>query len=118
VAAVLVVDDDPEIRDALADALEGRGYDVAVANHGGDALDWLSKSPAPCLIVLDLMMPVMDGHEFISRQKRNPAIANIPVVIITAGRDPYGTKVVEAVDVLHKPFGFESLLKFVQQYCH
>lgn len=54
-ATVLIVDDDPEIREALADALEGRGY--TVAGDGAEALDLLRKSAAPCLIVLDLMMP-------------------------------------------------------------
>ena len=116
-STVLIVDDDPEIREALTDALEGRGYAVAVASHGREALDLVRSPPAPCLIVLDLMMPNMDGYEFISEQKRDPKIADIPVVIITAGQHPKGTKVVEAVDVLHKPFARERLMKVVQEYC-
>jgi CheY-like chemotaxis protein len=117
-STVLIVDDDPEIREALTDALEGRGYDVLVASHGREALDLLRNSPTvPCLIVLDLMMPNMDGFEFISEQKLDPKIADIPVVIITAGQHPKGPKVVEAVDVLHKPFARERLMKVVQEHC-
>lgn len=116
-ATVLIVDDDPEIRDALADTLEGRGYNVAVAGDGAEALDWLRKSAAPCLIVLDLMMPTMDGYEFISQQKLDPALADIPVVIITAGRHPNPSRVLEVAEVLHKPLARDRFMNIVQQHC-
>lgn len=116
-ATVLIVDDDPEIREALTDALEGRGYNVGVAGHGGEALDWLSRSPAPCLIVLDLMMPTMDGYEFMEQQKLDPALADIPVVIITAGRHPSPPKVLEVAEVLHKPLARDRFMTIVQRHC-
>src|SRR5882724_7107787 len=117
-ATVLVVDDDVEIREALRDVLEAQGYEVAVARDGLEALGLLRTSPLPCLILLDLMMPIMDGHEFLKQQKQDPALADVPVVIITAGRHLRSSSgIIDACDVLHKPFAREKLLSTVQQFC-
>jgi CheY-like chemotaxis protein len=114
---ILVVDDDPNLQEALSDLLESKGYEVTSADNGVVALDLLRKSDAPCLILLDLMMPVMDGHEFLARVTADSTLAKIPVVVVTAGRHPQGSTVNGAAEVLYKPFEAERLMKVVQQFC-
>src|SRR5579862_4602951 len=63
-SGILIVDDDPDIRDSLKEVLEDEGYEVNGVANGREALDYLRKSPRPCVILLDLMMPVMDGWQF------------------------------------------------------
>ena len=82
---ILVVDDEPDIRFTLADILNALGYTVRVASNGREALENIRTYGAPSIIVLDLMMPVMDGYQFCSEQDRDPKLAKIPVVVITAG---------------------------------
>jgi len=117
-ATILIVDDDAEIRQALTEALEGAGHEVAAAKNGAQALEWLRSSPPPCLILLDLMMPVMDGYEFITQQKLDSKLAPVPVVVITAGRRIAGAKMIDVADVLLKPFALGRLKSVVQQYCN
>ena len=83
---VLIVDDDFEVRDSLGDVLGEAGYEVVGAAHGGEALDVLRGGLRPLVIVLDVMMPVVDGVQFRLQQRREPAIADIPVVILSADR--------------------------------
>lgn len=87
-ADVLIIEDDFDIRQALAELLEGEGYRVAVAEHGAAALKLLreARSP-PSLILLDLMMPVMNGWQFVAESAGDPALAAIPVYIISADED-------------------------------
>lgn len=82
---ILVVDDEPDIRFTLADILKALGYTVRVASNGREALENIRTYGAPSIIVLDLMMPVMDGYQFWSEQHRDPQLARVPVVVITAG---------------------------------
>src|SRR5438876_9722879 len=77
---ILVVEDDTELRDALGQLLEAEGYLVEFALDGGEALDRLEVPQPPCLILLDLMMPRVDGWQFRAAQVRNPRIAAIPVM--------------------------------------
>src|SRR5579863_8670231 len=81
---VLIVEDDDGAREALSDCLEMEGFSVVSARNGKEALDYLHSSPAPKIILLDLYMPVMTGWEFRAAQKQDSAIANIPVVVVTA----------------------------------
>jgi CheY-like chemotaxis protein len=82
---VLVVEDDDDTRELLREALEAHGYAVACAANGDQALEHLrASSPLPDVILLDLMMPVMNGWQFRSAQRRDQALASIPVVVITA----------------------------------
>ena len=75
---ILVVDDDPDIRDSLREVLEDEGYEVACVGNGREALDHLkTANPRPCVILLDLMMPVMDGWQFRKEQKQDAEIAGI-----------------------------------------
>jgi CheY-like chemotaxis protein len=82
---VLVVEDDAPIREALCAVLRDDGYAVAEAGDGQEALEFLRTHPTPRVILLDLMMPVMDGWTFLREQAADPALAGIPVVVITAG---------------------------------
>src|SRR5882672_11652695 len=81
---VLVIDDDPDIRWTMAEVLEDWGYLVATAAHGKDALEQLQAGVRPCLILLDLTMPVMNGYEFRAAQRANPEYAAIPTVVLSA----------------------------------
>lgn len=112
--SILVVEDDVEALDALTELLEGRGYSVCRALNGKEALDRATRNPAPCLILLDLSMPVMDGWEFLRHQRSKPEIAQIPVVVITAlvSAIPTGTQ-----GLVTKPIKIDKLLSLVQRYC-
>src|SRR5437762_11749160 len=81
---VLAVEDDFDLRDALVPILEYEGHRVVSAANGQEALERLQTMPPPSLILLDLMMPVMDGEEFRARQLRDPTLASIPVVVVSA----------------------------------
>ena len=117
---IMVVDDDHAIRESMSELLAEEGYQVAIARNGRQALDLLHRGPHPCVILLDLMMPVMDGFEFMGRKAADPALASIPVVIITAAGAPkiedlgVGTTLPL---VLLKPVGAETLMSAVKHYC-
>ena len=116
---ILVVDDDADNRDTLADLLRAHGYDVATATNGETALAALRAGSPPCLILLDLRMPVMNGWEFRRQQLADPALAAIPI-LVTTGVAP-GTVEAEslAIDVyLPKPFDIDVLLDVVRRYCN
>jgi two-component system response regulator MprA len=82
---IMVVDDDADVRDAVTDLLERHGYAVMPASNGEEALSELKSSEArPSLILLDVMMPVMDGHAFCEQQQQDPELKDIPVVVFTA----------------------------------
>jgi CheY-like chemotaxis protein len=113
---ILVVDDDVDLRETLVEALELRGYEVASAGNGREALDLLLADQAPpCLILLDVMMPVMDGFEFRRCMRADPRLAGIPVVVITAG----GRGGLEALEapVLAKPVTLSGLISTVREHC-
>jgi CheY-like chemotaxis protein len=85
-ATVLIVDDDRDIRDSLADLLRGCGFAVACAADGQEALDWLKDNVRDTfLVLLDMMMPVMDGEAFLLAKENIPALWGVPVVVMTAG---------------------------------
>ena len=114
--AILVVDDDRGAMEALSDILEYEGYRVQRAQNGLQALEYLQKTrPCPNLIILDLLMPVMDGWEFRMRQKDDPALAKVPVLVVTAIAATAG---IDAVSVLHKPVDVDALLRTVARYCN
>jgi CheY-like chemotaxis protein len=83
-ATILVDDDDDDIREVLA-VLDEAGFRVMTAAHGREALEHLREDPQPDVILLDLMMPEMDGYQFRAEQQRDPALRAIPTLIVTAG---------------------------------
>jgi CheY-like chemotaxis protein len=113
---VLIVEDDKDIRDSLAQLLEDYGYEARVASNGREALDLLAEAPAPKLILLDLMMPVMDGSEFSKAASSRPQLASVPICLVTASaRLPEGLPGVVAV--LRKPMDPLALIDIVQRHC-
>ena len=115
---VLVVEDDADQRTLLTELLEVEGYRVLVAENGASAIDLLHRTPEVGLILLDLMMPVMDGYQFRSQQVQDPAIAAIPVILLTAdGNAVYKAGHLGAVEAMRKPLEFDRLLALVARYC-
>jgi CheY-like chemotaxis protein len=114
---VLVVDDDPDILDAICDILQGEGYRVSRARHGLEALDKVNEE-RPTLILLDLMMPVMNGWDFRSHQLEEPELLSIPVVLLSGAGDVARHAVaLKAAGYLIKPIRLDSLLRTVSRIC-
>jgi CheY-like chemotaxis protein len=115
---ILVVDDDDTIRESLVDFLGDNGFPATGAVHGLDALNKLNPAEPPCLIVLDLMMPVMDGRAFRQQQLLDPVLAAIPTVVMSAHRNVDSVVAeVEPVAYLKKPLNLDQLLALVQRHC-
>jgi CheY-like chemotaxis protein len=111
---ILLVEDEPDVREAVKAILEDHGYRVTAAENGWEALELLRSGRAPDVIVLDLRMPIMDGWEFRALQKRNPDLAGIPVVAISAD----GSAKAAAIDAqayLRKPINPDSLVETVSR---
>lgn len=111
---MLVVDDDPDILEALAEILEVEGFEIRRARNGQEALERLGP-PSPQLILLDLMMPVMDGWEFAQKLRQRSDARAIPIIVLSADRN-VGSKAREigAVGHLAKPFELNELLHLVR----
>ncbi len=109
---VLVVDDDPDILDAICDILQGEGYRVARARHGLEALDRVTQQ-RPDLILLDLMMPVMDGLALAQALRDRKLDDGLPIVVISADGNPQKAAAVGAQVYLAKPFDIDALLSAV-----
>lgn len=115
---VLLVDDDRDIREVLSDALESEGYCVMAAADGLEAIDALREAPRPCVILLDLMMPRMDGWQFRAEQSRDPTLEGIPVVILSADTAVAAkAKQLKAAGHLRKPVPLDALLDAVRAHC-
>lgn len=111
---VVVVDDEEGICETLRDVFEDEGYSVGVATNGAQALALLkSLSPKPCIVILDLLMPVLDGNAVYRAMKADPSLAGIPVVISTS--DP--SRAPSGVLILRKPIVLEVLLGVVRKSC-
>lgn len=116
--AVLVVDDDADIRSTVREILEDEGYRVTDAANGFEALRQLREGSAPNLILLDLSMPVMSGSEFRFEQRKDPSLASIPVVVVSAvGSLDMKVAPLEAAAFLRKPVQLDELLGVVERYC-
>jgi CheY-like chemotaxis protein len=113
---LLFIDDDSDIRDAFADLLACAGWAVAPAQDGAEALAWLDANDLPAVIVLDLKMPVCDGHQFRRRQLADPRLASIPVVVFTADSDvSVAGDVFAGVAFVRKSQEFPELLAAVER---
>ncbi len=108
---VLVVDDDPDIRDTLREILEAEGHAVITAPHGRAALSVLRKGLRPSLILLDLMMPGMSGWELLALLREDPALADLPVAVLSAAGGRAGPP--GATHFLRKPIELDALLDLV-----
>lgn len=117
---IVIVEDDDLIRDSLLEVLDDHGYESIGARDGREALDKLSamRDDKPCLIVLDLMMPRMDGREFRKIQLADPDLSTIPVIVISAFRD-LDQIALELAPAGHfkKPLKLKEFLQIVQNHC-
>ena len=115
---VLVVDDQEDARTSLAEILRIEGYRVAAAADGQEALEYLRSHPSPNVILLDLMMPGMNGWEFRRRQLADPATAQIPVAVISgADLSEQNQSLLQAVGHFVKPLQIERVLETVAACC-
>jgi CheY-like chemotaxis protein len=116
--SILVVDDDADVREAVADVLADEGYGVTGVASGREALKHLKDHLRPSLILLDMMMPEMDGWLLRQELKKSPDLASIPIVILSAHGDVRDAALaLGAVDYLRKPLSIESLLEIAERYC-
>jgi CheY-like chemotaxis protein len=115
--SIMIVEDDADIRDTLKQVLELDGFDVITARNGKEAIDLLRGREGPCLIFLDLMMPVMSGWEFLQVKKANNVLAQIPVVISSASGDAARTAERDADRLLRKPIELNTVLKIAHDFC-
>ncbi len=114
---ILIVEDDPDIREGLAQVLEGAGYPVLEAADGAEGLALLRSGAQPALILLDLMMPVMDGWDFRRAQRKDPALAAIPVVVVSGVADVREeSALLEPDDYMVKPVRANALLAVVARH--
>ncbi len=114
-ARVLVVDDNDALRENLAEALELEGYEVAVAADGNGALAQLDEDPRFAAVLLDLMMPGMDGRQLLARIRGDPQLASLRVVMTTGYSGPRARAGVPADAFLTKPFGVRELLAALRE---
>jgi two-component system response regulator CpxR len=120
-ATLLLVEDDDSIREIVGEVLQSRGYDLLMATNGREALDLLHEREAaqlPKLILLDLMMPEMDGRQFLLERQKFPELVPIPVVVLTAaGRTQTANAQMVVAAWLSKPVELDRLLTTVAQFC-
>jgi CheY-like chemotaxis protein len=115
---VLVVEDEADLRALIVGLLEGDGYAAIGASNGEEALQLLREgAEPPSLILLDLMMPRMDGWAFRAAQRADPALASIPVVVVTGYGSQLEARPLGAVATLPKPFDLDALLQIVDRHC-
>lgn len=114
VHTVLVVEDELELREMMREALELNGYAVVTANEGREALDAMARIERPCLVLLDLLMPGMNGWDFFDEMRARPELAHVPVVVHSSvpSRAPIGVN-----RVLQKPLDLDGLISVVREYC-
>jgi len=113
---VLIVEDDEDLREMMAQLLTLEGFQTATVANGREALEYLHNASKPDVILLDLMMPVMDGWEFRRQQQADPSIAPVPVIVLSA-LDQGRASNLEATAFLKKPLDFDHLLTLVRAYC-
>jgi len=118
---VMLVDDDADVRESVTEVLEDEGYTLATARNGREAIELL-RSPAsttmPCLILLDLMMPVMNGLEFRREQMRDAELASIPVLVFSADGNADGkASALRVAGCLRKPVRLDEVLDAIARHC-
>ncbi len=114
---VLIIDDDADVREAIAEALENDGFEVDRAAGGEEALERLRSGPRPSVILLDLLMPGMDGTEFLSQLRSDPALADIPVAIATGLASTKLRQLVQAEAYFFKPYDGREISRELARIC-
>ena len=111
---ILVVDDSAALRENLQECLELEGYHVTVATGGPHALETLATDPLPAVVLLDLVMPGMDGRELVARIRADPRLAGVRIVMSSGHTAPRMREGIAIDAFLPKPFGVEELLAVVR----
>lgn len=112
---ILIVEDDESIRETLQAVLELEGHEVLTAENGQEGLNVLATQPQPCLILLDLMMPVMNGWEFATALEKDAKFSSIPIIVVSAYTDKATT--IKSIAFLKKPIDLRSLNETVKKWC-
>jgi CheY-like chemotaxis protein len=113
---VLVLEDEEDARAFLTQILQFEGFRVVALSNGAEAVDYLTRSEVPCLILMEIRMPVMDGRQFRAALLQDARLADIPVVIVTA-LDPSVATGMSALRVFRKPIDVDALLSVVRENC-
>ena len=117
-AEVLIVEDDEDIREGLAAVLNARGFRAHVAANGQEAYDLIGRTGRrPAVILLDLMMPVMDGQGFLEHQAGNPTLDGVPVLLVTAQPPDRALQFSSVRGVVQKPLDTKALLRRLDDIC-
>ena len=116
---ILIIEDEPDLRATLTDLLEMEGFAVASAANGAEGLDMLDQAGPPCLILLDLMMPVMNGWEFLETLKVRSGLrpSGLSIAVVSAAADVSDVRERYGCVVLKKPVRIEQLLALAQEHC-
>lgn len=112
---ILVVEDNIDIQENLKATLENEGFSVFTADNGREAIEQLSKIPTPCVILLDLMMPVMNGWEFVEEINKDIMLSTIPIVVVTAIGD--AKKSPKNAGYIAKPINLNALMGAISKHC-
>jgi two-component system chemotaxis response regulator CheY len=113
--SILVVEDDQDVRDAMVQVLEAEGYEAIPAGDGEEALTRLEDGLDPCVILLDLMMPRMDGWQFIEHHRRRAA--HTPIIVVSAYSSSEQVRSAGVAEYMRKPVDIDRLLAVVARYC-
>jgi len=115
---LLLIDDHIDSRDAMEELFRREGYTVETAGHGRQALNKLYNGLRPCVILMDLMMPVMTGFEFRQEQMRHPEFSRIPIIVYSGVTDVRrNAEQLEAAAYVEKPIAPDRLMALVRQHC-
>ncbi len=111
-ASLLLIDDDQDLRDSLGDALEGLDFKVTYAANGQEALERLSTEELPDVILLDLLMPVMNGWQFCDERKKHTRLVGIPIIAMSAAvsKNPWSPYYLDVDDYIAKPIDLDDLM--------
>jgi CheY-like chemotaxis protein len=114
---ILIVEDDKDLREILCESLQIEGFEVVAVEHGEAALRHLGTGARPSVILLDLMMPIMDGWTFRERLLGDRALAKIPVIVMTAAGGQRAATVPCSSGTLYKPLEIDSVVNALEPYC-
>ena len=116
--SILIIEDDDDLRDSLFELISLKGYKVEAVANGREALERLADVPVPCLIILDLMLPVISGWEFRRQQLSDPRLSKIPTVILSGISNlETESRRLQAIACVSKPIDFDLLFKTIDEYC-
>ncbi len=116
---ILIIEDDPDVRNTLQEILEHQGFEVFAAANGEEGLARLQEGQSPCLILLDLMMPIMNGWEFLStlKSQHQHYLTSVPIVIVSAIGDLSSVQNEYNCSAMSKPVDLSGLIKIAEQAC-